>query len=121
MAKLYREKRVSTACKVRMGGRLLTDYEAGHRLWQARHPLPHSASKLMCEGHANGAREEWEYYISQIREAYRKGALSIIPRYESLVRGIEPLTTSPATFPLKRGSKDAKWALGRARNSLAHV
>ena len=119
MAKMYREKRVSTACKVRMGTRLLTDYEAGHRLWQARHPLPQSASKLMCEGHAKGALEEWQYYIAEIRRAYREGRLSILPRYESLVRGIEPGTTLRADFPLRRGGKEARWALGQARHSLA--
>lgn len=120
MAKMYREKRVSTACKVRMGTKLLTDYEAGHRLWQARHSLPQSASKLMCEGHAKGALEEWQYYIAEIRRAYREGRLSIIPRYESLVRGIEPRNVqSRADFPLRRGGRDARWALGIARRPLA--
>ncbi len=121
MAKMHRGKAVSQACRNRYGSRWITDYELGHRLWQSKRQLPLNASKLMQEGFANGALEQWQYNLALIRQAYREGRLSIIPRYESLVRGIEVGTTYRAEFALTRGGKRSKYTLGTTSQRVSAV
>jgi hypothetical protein len=124
MAKMHRGKAVSKACRNRYGSRWITDYELGHRLWQSKRQLPLNASKLMQEGFAKGALEQWQFMLAQVRQAYREGRLSIIPRFEGLVRGIEVGTTvavTQAEFSLSRGAKRAKFNLGTMRQRMSVV
>ena len=108
MAKMYGQKRTSKACRNYVRSVWLTDYELGHDLFRGRRELPLTASKHMLEGYRKAAIEAIEAMNGQIRLAYRRGKLSILPRYSAMVAGIEVhdyTYETRARRPLKYGAR----------------
>ena len=106
MAKMYKRKRVSKGYNVKLAGTVhrLSNYEAGHELYQARHVLPMDAPLHMQQGYKKAAREEDLVMVADFRHAYRMGLVMPLPMYRYMVEGIKPfIFETRGIHPLKRG------------------
>lgn len=71
----------------------LTEYEFGHRLWQAHEPLPLTASRALRQGYVKGAREQYRAELATMREQHRRSLFEFLPQFHACADWRKPLKT----------------------------